>query len=191
MRKPNSLYKIKKLKKQTMEVFDKDGNPVANVFSQEELDAKLAAEKTAWEEANKPPESPAAVTPPAVDPNEPPVWFKPFADKVDRLAGNQTTMVVQDYTNGLDAEKRAEFDKRFNGLTTGYEDTPEGQQKRASDAYLLATGQPYTANEMNTANFTASQGHIVRPSAAKPEIDTAIQGAFGVTAEDAAKYGNK
>lgn len=167
-----------------MEVFDKDGNPVEGVFTQAELDAKLAAEKAAWEESQK------QTTPPPVS-NEPPDWFKPFAEQVQKLAGNQTTTVVKDYTANLDADKKAEFDRRFNALAVGYDDTIEGQQKRAADAYLLATGQPYDANTINLTNLTAGVGSPVKPSATPTAADKDIQQVLGITEEDVNKYGNK
>lgn len=168
-----------------MEVFDKDGNPVEGVFTQAELDAKLAAEKAAWEEAQKQNTPP---TPPAS--TEPPEWFKPFAEKVDKLAGNQTTMVVQDITTGLDAEQRESFNKKFESLS-GYGDTPEELQRRAQDAYLLATGQRYEENAINLNNLTATTGVPVRPTATSSGDEKAIQQVFGITDEDVNKYGNK
>lgn len=167
-----------------MEVFDKDGNPVEGVMTQAEVDAKLATEKASWEEANKKPDTPPAPS------NEVPEWFKPFADKVDALSGNQRSMVVKNVAETLDADKRTQFDAKFNNLT-GYGETLEELQRRAQDAYLLTTGQTFESQAINMQNIAASGGSPVRPSALAPELDKAFCQAFGITEADVAKYGNK
>jgi hypothetical protein len=168
-----------------MEVFDSEGNKVEGVMTQADFDAKLAAEKTTWEAA----QTPAPVVP-AADPNAVPEWFKPFADKVTQLSGNQTTMVTSEIAGGLDADKREAFTKRFDSLT-GYEETPEGIQRRAQDAYLLAVGQPYQAQSINMQNVAASGGAPTRPSATAPVVDQAFGETFGISDADRSKYGNK
>lgn len=170
-----------------MEVFDSEGNKVEGVMTQAEVEAKIAAEKAAWEASKTTPPAPAA---PAADPNAVPEWFKPFAETVTRLSGNQTTMVTKEIADGLDADKREAFTKRFDSLT-GYDETPEGIQRRAQDAYLLTTGQPYQAQAINMQNVAAAGGGPTRPSAPAPEIDKAFGATFGITDEDRNKFGNK
>lgn len=166
-----------------MEVFDSEGNKVEGVMTAEEVTAKIEAEKSAWE-ASKAPVVPAA------DPNAVPEWFKPFADKVTQLSGNQRTMVTSEISGGLDADKREAFTKRFDSLT-GYEETPAGIQQRAHDAYLLTVGQPYEAQSINMGNVVATGGSPVRPSAPAPEVDKAFGEVFGINDADRAKHANK
>lgn len=165
-----------------MEVFDSEGNKVEGVMTAEEVAAKIEAEKSAWEASQ--------TKAPVADPNAVPEWFKPFAEKVTQLSGNQTSMVTSEIAGGLDADKREAFTKRFDSLT-GYEETPEGIQRRAQDAYLLTVGQPYQAQAINMGNIVATGGSPTRPSAPAPEIDKAFGQVFGISEADAAKYGNK
>lgn len=167
-----------------MELFDANGNKVEGYLSADEVAAKVAAEKAAWE-ATKPTTPP---TPPAPAENEPPAWFKPFAEQVQRLSGNQTSTLVKDFVSGLDADKQKEFDAKFNSLS-GYDETPEGIQRRAQDAYLLTTGQPYNANAVNMQNVVSSGNRPVKPEAPKAEVDEAFKSVFGISDEDVKKYG--
>jgi hypothetical protein len=175
MLKESKIYKIKKI---TMaELYDADGNLVEGYLSPEEVAAKIEAEKAAWQK----PAEPVTPAPAATNDNEPPAWFKPFAEQVQKIAGNQTSTFIKDYVSGLDADKQKEFDAKFNSLT-GYDESPEGIQRRAQDAYLT---------EVNMQNIVASTGGPVRPSAPKPEVDKGIQAVFGITEEDANKYASK
>jgi len=166
-----------------MEVFDSEGNVVEGVMTAEEVTAKIEAEKAAWEATQKPAD-------PAPAGDEPPAWAKELINKVQTLSGNQQSMVVGDITGGLDADKREAFTKRFDSLQ-GYEDTPEGIQRRAQDAYLLTVGQPYQSQAINMGNIVASGNGPVRPAAPALEVDKAFGAAFGITEQDVAKYGNK
>lgn len=171
------------------EVYDADGNLVEGYLSPEEVTAKLDAEKIAWEAANPP--APVVVPPvaaPAAD--APPAWAQSIIDKVEQLSGNQKSTLVKDFTSGLDADKQKEFDAKFNSLS-GYEETPEGIQKRAQDAYLLTTGQQYSATPINMQNIAASTGGPVRPAASAPAIDKELGAIFGNTEDDISKYGKK
>ena len=169
-----------------MEVFDSEGNKVEGVMTAAEVAAKIEAEKATWAAEQKPP-APAA---PAADPNAVPEWFKPFAEQVTKLSGNLQTTVISDYAASLDADKKQAFNSRFDSLT-GYPDTPEGMQKRAADAYLLTTGQPYEAQAINMGNIVAAGNGPVRPAAPVGEVDKAFAQTFGITEQDVAKYGNK
>lgn len=166
-----------------MEVFDSEGNKVEGVFTQADIDAKIAAEKATWEASQKP-----ADPTPAAD--EPPAWAKSLINKVETLSGNQTSMALGDITSSLDADKKEAFTKRFESLT-GYSDTPEDIQRRAQDAYLLTVGQPYQAQAINMGNIVANGNSPVRPSAPAPEVDKAFAATFGLSEQDVAKYGNK
>lgn len=169
------------------EVYDADGNVIEGYLSAEEVAAKLEAEKATWEASQKK-EEPPVVTTPAVD--EPPVWAKSLMEQVERLSGNQRTTLVKDFTSGLDADKQKEFDAKYNALS-GYDETPAGIQKRAQDAYLLTTGQPFNSTEINMQNIVGSTGSIVKPTPPKPEVDQAFKTIFGISDEDVTKYGNK
>lgn len=170
-----------------MEVYDKDGNLVEGVMTQAEVDAKLAAEKAAWEEANKPADP---VTPPVTTSDEPPAWAKDLISKVEVLSGNQVQTITKDVVSAVPAEKRDEFNKKYESLT-GYGNTPEDLTRRAQDAYLLATGQPYTEVSIDMRNVAAAGGAPTRPSAPAPEVDKAIGNTLGISDEDRAKYGSK
>ncbi len=167
-----------------MEVFDKDGNPVENVMTAEQVAEKIAAAKKEWEEKNKPPV--AAPVPPPSD--EPPAWFKPFAETVNRLATNQQSTIVADVVSAVEADKRELFNTKFNNLT-GYPETPEGLQARARDAYVLTTGQPYNAPAVNMQNIVAANGRPVIPQAPKGEVNKEVAAVFGISEEDVKKYG--
>jgi hypothetical protein len=167
-----------------MEVFDKDGNPVTGIMSQAEVDALVAAQKAEWEKANVPP---APVTPPAPTADEPPAWAKELIGKVETLSGNQKAVVVSDFVKVLEADKQPIFTAKFDQLT-GYPETPEGMQQRASDAYLLTTGQRYETSGVNMQNIVAANGSPVRPGAPATEVDKAFQQTFGITDEDVKKH---
>ena len=94
-----------------MEVFDKDGNVVEGVFSQAELDAKVAAEKTTWE-ASQAPVTPVVPVTPSAD--EPPVWAKDLISRVENLSGNQKTMVVSSIAESLDLDKKTQLHSKYD-----------------------------------------------------------------------------
>lgn len=181
------------------ELFDKDGNLVEGALTKDELEAKLVEEKTAWEEANKE-QPPAEDTPPAPAPSgdETPEWAKSLVEnitslksQVDTLNGNQTSTTIKQYVEAVDDDKRDEFNKKFESLS-GYDETPEGLQQKASDAYLLVTGQRYEESGVDMRGFTGvGRGPV---EAKKPEDSAdakAIEEVFGISDEDKEKYGNK
>ncbi len=175
-----------------MEVFDKDGNPVDGVFSQEELDAKIA-ELTKAPEPAAPvaPIAPAApVVPPAptVDP-----LVTQLKEQLDNLTKSFEMTVTTKYGTGMTPEQKAAFDAKFtelSSLPTYADTTPAGLEKRAEAAYTLATGQPFQYNAMNMQNLGASGGKA--PTVANNELkeeDKPIAAALGNTPEDYKKYG--
>jgi hypothetical protein len=182
----NKAYKIKKI---TMsEYYDADGNLVEGLFTADELTAKIEEAKASF---TPPPADPVPpVTPVATTDNEPPEWFKPFAAKVDQLAGNQKETVISSIAAAVDAEKRVNFNTNFNNLL-GYAETPEGMQERAKAAYLLTTGQQYNDGAINMQNIDASKGGPTKPTAPPAAVDEGFKKTFGITDEDITKYGNK
>jgi len=169
------------------EYYDANGNLVEGLFTADEVNAKIEEIKAAVVPPEPAPVVP--VTPPTND-NEPPAWFKPFAERVNQLAGNQQETIISTIASAVDAEKRNNFNTHFNNLA-GYEDTPEGMQERAKAAYLLTTGHQYGDNAINMQNVDASKGGPVKPAAPAPEVDEGFKKTFGITDEDIAKYGNK
>lgn len=171
-----------------MEVFDKDGNPVEGVFTQEELDAKIKEAVEAQSAAVVPP---APETPPApTTPDEPPAWAKGLIERIDRLDGNQQSAVVKNYTVGLDADKQKEFQANYEKLA-GYDNTQDGMDRRAQDAYLLTTGQRFNSEAVDMKSVAAGFGGAGNPnSPVKPTGEQkAIQDALGITEDDVKKYG--
>lgn len=181
------------------ELFDKEGNPVEGALTQDELEAKIAEEKAAWEEANKAPKTPPAPAPetsPAGD--DTPEWAKTLVEnlstlksQVEILSGNQTTTTIKQYVEAVDDDKKEEFNKKFESLT-GYDNTPEGLQQKASDAYLLVTGQRYEDSGIDMRGFTGVGRGPVEGKKQEESADAkAIEEVFGITDEDKAKYSNK
>lgn len=177
-----------------MEVFDKDGNPVENVFSQEELDAKIAeAVKTAK------PADPTPVTPPT-----PPApteqksddvmnVLKSLQETVNSLVKTTETNGASKFTASLDAEKKKTFETQFEALQkTGlYENTPEGIEKRAAAAYTLTTGETFDAGNFNMGNLGAVGGGKapIKSTTEMTEADKQISAALGNTEDDIKKFG--
>lgn len=181
-----------------MEVFDKDGNPVEGVFSKEELEQELEKrikeeyevvedeQPTGEEDGDTPPEEPPAVSTP-----EMPEWAKQMKEQLDALNSNQTATVLDKYTSGLDADKVDDFKAKYDNLQ-GYDNSPEGMQRRAEDAYLLATGERYDSSSVNMQNIAASSGGAANISESNTKFtaqDKEIQKALGITEEDVEKYG--
>lgn len=165
------------------EFFDKDGNPVQG-YTKEELDIELAKLKPAIEDLKYNDEIPA--------------WAKELKQTIESLGStvktidtNQKKTTINSITNGLDADKKKEVEQRFETLAGAYGDSPEDQARRAEDAYLLAVGQKYTANEVNMGNLSRVGGKVEVNDVQVKEVDKNIQAALGVTAEDVAKFGKK
>lgn len=183
-----------------MKVKDNDGNEI-EVFTQEELDAKLKEttdkavadalalkEKEASDKAKAEADAAAAG---AGDKDEIPSWAKPIVAAVQSLSQNHTMGYVEKVSTGLDADRRKLVETKFSSLT-GYEDTAEGMQRRAEDAYLLATGEKFNAGTVNMGNLVAgSGGRTVTDSKAVTEADKNIQSALGITTADVEKFAKK
>jgi len=182
-----------------MKAFDAEGKEI-EVFSQEELDAKLKefTEKTASEKAEA--DAKAAADKAAADAaaaaggnnDEVPAWAKPIIDTVNSLKSNHTQTYVEKVATGLDADKRKLVETKFAGLT-GYEETPEGMARRAEDAYLLATGEKFNAGTVNVQNLMSSGngGRTQTDNKVVTETDKEIQSALGITSADAEKFAKK
>lgn len=178
-----------------MKAFDKDGKEI-DVFSQEELDAKLKefTDKTASEKAEA--DAKAAADKAAADAaaaaggnnDEVPAWAKPIIAAVDSLKSNHTQTYVEKVATGLDADKRKLVETKFAGLS-GYDETPEGMARRAEDAYLLATGEKFNAGTVNVQNLMGSGGgRTATNDKVTTEADKEIQSALGITAKDVEKF---
>lgn len=177
-----------------MEVFDKDGNLVENVFSQEEVDtkikeakeiedARLKAEADAEAEKNKQPQDPK--------PDAVMEAIKALQETVGTLVKSTETTGASKYTASLDEEKKTVFNTQFEALqkTGMYDNTPEGIEKRAVAAYTLTTGETPDAGNFNMGNLSAVGGKAPDKSATEmSEADKQISEALGNTAEDFKKY---
>jgi hypothetical protein len=201
-----------------MEVFDKDGNAIEGVFSQEELDAKLketADELTTKHEESLLTANEAAVAkykeenPPKVEEkkeeegekkeDEPPAWAKSLIEaneatkaRVDSLTGNQNQSHLEGVTKMLDADKAKEVSERFDSMT-GYEDTKEGLSRRAEDAYLLVVGEKPDSGGVNMGNINAGgtgQAPVTTGKESSAD-DKQLRGVLGITDADVEKFGNK
>lgn len=182
-----------------MKAFDKDGNEI-DVFSQEELDAKLKefTDKTASEKAEADAKAKAAADKAVADAaaggnnDEVPAWAKPIIAAVDSLKSNHTQGYVEKVATGLDADKRKLVETKFAGLS-GYDETPDGMARRAEDAYLLATGEKFNAGTVNMQNLmgSGSGGRTATTDKVTTEADKEIQSALGITTADIEKFTKK
>lgn len=180
-----------------MKAFDKDGNEI-DVFSQEELDAKLKeiSDKAATDRAEA--DAKAAADKAAADAaaggdegEQVPAWAKGLMDSVASLRTNHTQTFVEKVTNGLDADKRKLVEAKFAGLS-GYDETAEGLARKAEDAYLLATGEKFNAGTVNMSNLISSGGgRTVIGDKVVTEADKEIQAALGITPADVEKFAKK
>ena len=173
-----------------MPYIDKDGNEVPDVFTKEELEKQIADAV----EAAKKQIPPVPATPP--EPEKKPEQTSQLADQIKQmneqlqaLAQSQQKSVVSRFVSGLDADKKAAFEQRFEKLQ-GYGQTPEEVERRAADAYLLEVGQPFDAGALNMANLAAAGGGKATVGQKKEmsEVDKQISAALGNTEEDFKKY---
>lgn len=173
-----------------MEVFDKDGNPVENVFSQDELDAKIAEAV----KAVKPKEEEKKETPPAPVPtpnDEVMNAIKALQETVGTLVKSSETTGTTKFTASLDEEKKIAFNTQFEALqkTGQYENTPEGIEKRAAAAYMLTTGESFDAGNFDMGNLSGTSGKSpAKPNAEQSEVDKQLSEVLGNTEEDVKKY---
>lgn len=190
-----------------MEVFDKDGKPVEGVFSQEELDAKVQeaveSNKTEFEKAIEEAGTNAVEQfkkdndwkePDAGnkgDKEEVPAWAKELTEKVNGLTNNQNRSHVQSVSKMLDADKQKEVADKFDSLS-GYDDSPEGLQRKAEDAYLLVTGEKFDAEGIDMSNtHAAGGGERQNQPDTFTDADKDVQNALGITPEDVEKFSGK
>lgn len=165
-----------------MKAFDAEGNEI-EVFSQEELDAKL-------KEATPAP-APAPIEKKEAESTEIPVWAKELMGKVDALSGRETQTYVGRVVSGLDTDRKKEVEAKFQQLS-GYDETPDGLARRAEDAYLLATGEKFNADTVNMKNLAAAGGGKTDTAPkVTTEADKQIQSALGITQADVDKFGKK
>jgi len=174
-----------------MEVFDKDGNPVENIFSQEELDAKIAEavkEATLAPVADPKPESASE----AQKPEDIMAAIKALSDTVSGFVKSNESAGASKYSSELDEEKKIIFNNKFEALQkTGlYENTLEGIEKRSADAYQLTTGEAFDAGNFNMQNLSSAGGRgPIKTDAQVSEADKEISAILGNTEEDIKKYG--
>lgn len=173
-----------------MPYIDKDGNEVPDVFTKEELEQQIAA---AVEAAQKK-EPPAPATPPEPEKrpgptNELAEQIKQINERMQVLVQSQQKSVVSRFVSGLDADKKAAFEQRFEKLQ-GYGETPDEIERRAADAYLLEVGQPFDAGALNMANLAAAGGgkNVLGEKKEMSEVDKQISAVLGNTEEDFKKY---
>lgn len=176
---------------------DDEGNEVT-AFTAEEVAAQMTAKEAEFEakykpaEVGKPAADAAVVVPTAFDPEA----FKAevfgtakteieTAFKADKLATVRGTVGAK-----LDADTRKVFDAKFDSLTTGYADTPEGYATRAHDAYLLATGSKPSA-DFGLGNMMSPMGKANVDTKVVTDLDRGIRSALGISDADAEKFGKK
>jgi hypothetical protein len=178
-----------------MKVFDENGDPVEGVFSQEELDAKIAE---ALKTTNQAPTVPAAAV---ATPTVPPTPAAPVVDpaiaqlqaQISAIAKNMEVSVTSRFGSNLDADTQAKLQAKFDELSSlpSYDATPSSLERRASDAYTLVTGKPFTHDAMNMGNLGVASGKA--PTVANKELkeeDKGLAELLGNTPEDYKKYGN-
>lgn len=184
-----------------MEVFDKDGKPVENVFSQEELDAKIkeakdadaAAAAKAKADADTAAEAAKTKAPEAQKPEDMMAVLKALQETVGSLVKSTESTGASKFTSGLDEEKKTAFNSQFEALqkTGQYENTPEGIEKRAAAAYMLTTGEAFNAGNFDMGNLSGAGGKsVTKANAQQSEVDKQISEALGNTAEDVKKHGD-
>ena len=174
-----------------MEVFDKDGKPVENVFSQEELDAKIAEAVKTAAPAPAAPAAPAAAVPASVKPEDLMAALTALQATVGSIVKSTETTGASKFTASLDDEKKTAFNTQFEALqkTGQYENTPEGIEKRAAAAYMLTTGESFDAGNFDMGNLSSVGGKApTKPSTEMSEVDKQISAALGNTEADFKKH---
>lgn len=175
-----------------MATFKDDAGNEVTAFTQEEVQAQIAS---AIEEAKK-------ATQKTEDPKVVPIDVEAIKAEILKSVEEKTNAVRTEVKseklqavksvlgNELDADTRKVYEAKFDSLTAGYEDTPEGYQARARDAYLLATGKP-PAVDFGLNNMMAPMAKSTVTSTQTTELDRGIRAALGITEADAEKYGKK
>ena len=183
--------------------FDENGDEITEgVFSQEEVDTQLEeAKKTAGEEAVKAAEE-AATAAAAEEGNKPtaPAGEPDVAQQIQDLTNIVSGLVKSgestgssQFSDGLDEEKKTQFNDQFEALnkTGNYEDTPAGIEKRASDAYMLTTGEAFDHGDMNMGNLSGANAGktAVVVNKEQSETDKGLSELLGNSEEDVKKFG--
>lgn len=174
-----------------MEVFDKDGNLVENVFSQEELDVKIAEAIKTAKPADPVVTPPAPAVPPETKPDDVMAVLKSLQDTVSTLVKSTEISGASKFTASLDEEKKTAFNTQFEALqkTGQYENTPEGIEKRAAVAYMITTGEAFDAGNFDMGNLSSVGGKTtVKANAQQSEVDKQISEALGNTEAEVKKY---
>lgn len=174
-----------------MELFDKDGNLVEGILTQEEFDKKLQ-EELEKKKLEEPKPEPEPEPEPKTKEDEAPAWAKVLLERVDRLDGNQRTQVIDRFASGMDSDTRKEFEQNYTKLS-GYEETPDGMSRKAEDAYLLTTGQRFNQSQVNMQNIAAGHSGPSGQEVTKQESSESkeIRSLLGISDDDVEKYGNK
>jgi hypothetical protein len=175
-----------------MATFKDDAGNEVTAFTQEEVQAQIAA---AVEEAKKTTTKTEGAAPVAIDVEAIKAEIlKSVEEKTNAVRTEVKSEKLQAVKSALgselDADARKVYEAKFDSLTVGYEDTPEGYQARARDAYLLATGKP-PAVDFGLSNMMAPMAKSTVKSSQTTETDRAIRAALGITEADAEKYGKK
>jgi hypothetical protein len=172
-----------------MEVFDKNGDLVEGVFSQDELDAKIKEIKDSLTlPAPIVPIAPVILAEPTIDPK-----IAALEADINNLKKGFEINVTSKFGIGLTPEQKATFEQKFTELSSipSYDTSPTGLERRANDAYTLVTGQPYTHNAMNMNNIGVASGKSSAPANKElREEDKSIAEMLGNTPDDYKKYGN-
>lgn len=166
--------------------FDAEGNPITDkVYTQAEVDAQIAeAAKVA--DPVVPPIVVSSVVPPVS------AFDTTIIDKlsatINSFVESKKSETLNRFSGSLDADKQTAIKARFDSLT-GYEDTAEGIEKRANDAYTLEVGQRFDAGAFNMQNLSSSTSkNTISNPKRSTELDTEISKMLGHSAEDITKY---
>ena len=169
-----------------IKIKDEDGNE-HEVFTQEDIDARLAEQNTAFEarlEDLKP-----KTEEKKSESEEIPAWAKPLQEAVEKLSGTVTSDTRKRHLDmvgsGLTADQRADLEKRFDSLSS-----VEDPMRRAEDAYLLAMGTRFDAGGVDMRNISAPGGLNKETGPAQPtEADKVVRAALGISEEDVKNFG--
>ena len=169
------------------EYFDVNGDAITDkVYTQAEVDAQIAE---AAKVANV--VVPPVVVPPVVPPTAPafdPTIIDNLTKTINSFVESKKSETLNRFAGSLDADKQTAIKARFDSLT-GYEDTAEGIEKRANDAYTLEVGQRFDAGAFNMQNLSSNTGkNTISDPKRSTELDTEISKMLGHTAEDITKY---
>lgn len=185
-----------------MEYFDKDGNKIEGLVTQEELSQKITeaidAAKLEFEKNKESDGDKDQGKDPKEGNDADDVVEKVKAaleslgiskEKIDTISNNQTSGFLSKYKNLIDEDKKEEFQNRYNSLQ-GYGETPEEIEKRAQDAFLLTTGARFSDEGLNMQNLGHSTGNKANVNDKKEmsDLDKSISNVLGNSDDDIKKY---